>query len=146
MHTEAEYDELLRDRDRVCAEARHWKSNHDNQVRKNRLLTDRLDMPVERIKAYEQVDRLEKLAAYLYYLVESYQDHYERGGAKLLLWPPKEFLGEAWHTRYLEMARREPSGYPPWAFWEEPDIVDESEPIIKNITGVVSFSNVLCNK
>ncbi len=34
------------------AEVEHWRNNHDHQVRRSRLLVERLDMPVERTVAY----------------------------------------------------------------------------------------------
>lgn len=38
--------------------AKHWRSNHDAQVERARLLTERPDMPVERVQAYELVRTL----------------------------------------------------------------------------------------
>lgn len=41
----------------------HWKANHDNRVAAARLLHYRLDLPLERVKAYEKyVELQEKLA------------------------------------------------------------------------------------
>jgi hypothetical protein len=37
----------------VTAERDHWKANHDNRVHAARLLTERTDMPMERIGAYK---------------------------------------------------------------------------------------------
>ena len=42
----------------LTAERDHWKANHDAQVQQARLLIDRVDMPVERVKAYALVTRL----------------------------------------------------------------------------------------
>lgn len=42
----------------MTAERDHWKANHDAQVQRARLLIDRQDIPVERVKAYEQVTAL----------------------------------------------------------------------------------------
>lgn len=39
------FDEIARDRD-------HWKANHDAQVQRARVLMDRIDMPFERVNAY----------------------------------------------------------------------------------------------
>ena len=39
-------------------ECMHWKCNHDNQVRNARVLKERLDMPVERVKAYNEIVNL----------------------------------------------------------------------------------------
>lgn len=43
-------------------EVQHWKSNHDNQVEKTRLLLDRTDLPVERVQAYRKVETMEQQA------------------------------------------------------------------------------------
>jgi hypothetical protein len=42
----------------LTAERDHWKANHDAQVQRARLLVERTDMPVERVKAYELVTSL----------------------------------------------------------------------------------------
>jgi len=39
--------------------AQTWKTNHDNQVSRARILTERPDMPVERVKAYDRMYELE---------------------------------------------------------------------------------------
>jgi len=36
-----------------------WKSNHDAQVQRSRVLKERTDMPLERVKAYEQIGELQ---------------------------------------------------------------------------------------
>jgi hypothetical protein len=36
----------------------HWQSNHDNQVSRARFLIERGDIPVERVRAYEEVEQL----------------------------------------------------------------------------------------
>lgn len=41
----------------------HWKANHENQVRRARILLERPDMPIERVKAYRRMQELEKDAA-----------------------------------------------------------------------------------
>lgn len=40
------------------AEAAHWKANHADQVQRARILIDRPDMPIERVKAYELLGKL----------------------------------------------------------------------------------------
>jgi hypothetical protein len=40
----------------------HWQANHDCQVEKTRLLFDRRDLPVERVRAYKLVERLQDQA------------------------------------------------------------------------------------
>jgi hypothetical protein len=40
------------------AEAAHWKANHDNMVKKNALLSQRHDLPVDRIQAAKHFDDL----------------------------------------------------------------------------------------
>jgi len=39
--------------DRANRDVEHWKANHANEVRRSRLLKERIDMPVERVAAYE---------------------------------------------------------------------------------------------
>ncbi|MGR2681606.1 hypothetical protein [Chromobacterium haemolyticum] len=41
----------------------HWKAKHDNQVQRARILLERPDMPLERVKAYERYAALEQDAA-----------------------------------------------------------------------------------
>ena len=40
--------DMTRDRD-------HWKANHDNQVKRARVLIERGDLPIERILCYQQI-------------------------------------------------------------------------------------------
>ena len=54
----------------ACEKERdHWKANHDNRVAAARLLHYRLDLPLERVKAYEKYvemqDRLAECQQYL---------------------------------------------------------------------------------
>ena len=42
------------------AEAKHWKSNHDNVVAKLRILTQREDLPADRLPAYQRIIDLEE--------------------------------------------------------------------------------------
>jgi 5'-3' exonuclease len=44
------------------AATQHWQANHDCQVEKTRLLFDRRDLPVERVRAYNLVERLQDQA------------------------------------------------------------------------------------
>lgn len=44
-------------------EVKHWRANHDNVVAKLRLFTQREDLPVDRLPAYEYVVELEKQLA-----------------------------------------------------------------------------------
>lgn len=44
------------------AASQHWQANHDCQVQKTRLLFDRRDLPVERVRAYQLVERLQDQA------------------------------------------------------------------------------------
>lgn len=41
--------------EKLKAERNHWKANHDAQVQRARVLIDRPDIPLERVKAYEQI-------------------------------------------------------------------------------------------
>lgn len=42
-------------------EAAHWKNNHATVVWQARILKERTDMPLERVKAYEKVVELQRL-------------------------------------------------------------------------------------
>ena len=64
MRTEQEYKNLEEAKDATIAqqaeqlaalekERDHWKANHDNRVEAVRLLIDRPDLPLERVKAYQ---------------------------------------------------------------------------------------------
>lgn len=71
-------DEILK----VKEEASHWKANHDNQVRLKHILSDRLDLPLERSQAaeyYEAVQELSKKTSKI--LIRLLQQHMERFGA-----------------------------------------------------------------
>jgi len=51
--------QLNADRDQALKwkqERDHWKANHDNQVERARLLIERDDLPIERIRAYQKHD------------------------------------------------------------------------------------------
>lgn len=37
----------------------HWKANHDNQVRRARILIERDDLPIERVKAYDHMCKMQ---------------------------------------------------------------------------------------
>lgn len=54
--------------DKAEAERDHWKANHDNQVLRARLLIEREDLPLERVKAYQRMQELEKDAARYQYI------------------------------------------------------------------------------
>lgn len=41
----------------LTAERDHWKANHDAQVERARILIDKVDLPLERVKAYEVVTK-----------------------------------------------------------------------------------------
>lgn len=45
---------------RLRSEVLHWKKNHHWEVERARLLKDRLDMPVERVRAYELCKKLQE--------------------------------------------------------------------------------------
>ena len=51
--------ELQAEVEAAKAEASHWKANHDNQVRRARVLMERTDMPLERVRAYRQIGDLQ---------------------------------------------------------------------------------------
>lgn len=46
--------------ERLRAEVKHWKSNHDNRVEAARLLIERHDLPIDRIPAYKHYLRLQE--------------------------------------------------------------------------------------
>ena len=49
-----ECDDMREDNKRLEAEIHHWKNNHETEVRRARVLKERTDMPIERVRAYEQ--------------------------------------------------------------------------------------------
>lgn len=57
--THAAYAALQLELTTALADAAMWKNNHDNMVDRAKLLRDRLDMPVERIKAFERLGVLQ---------------------------------------------------------------------------------------
>jgi hypothetical protein len=63
---QTEYEErLLKRAEKAEALALHWKANHDNQVKRARILMDRPDLPLERVRAYELAVALMKEVAEL---------------------------------------------------------------------------------
>lgn len=58
----AKVQHLVAEIERLAPFEKHaetWKANHDNQVVRARILTERPDMPVERVKAYNRMYELE---------------------------------------------------------------------------------------
>ena len=47
------YEKLKAERDELAAQVTHWKANHASVVAQARILKERPDMPIERVKAYE---------------------------------------------------------------------------------------------
>jgi hypothetical protein len=47
--------------ERLTADRDHWQANHDNQVSRARFLIERSDIPVERVRAYEEMGALLEL-------------------------------------------------------------------------------------
>lgn len=41
------------------AEVLHWKANHASVTRKSHILIERIDMPIERVKAFELIGQLQ---------------------------------------------------------------------------------------
>ena len=39
---------------KLQAEVAHWKANHASEVQRARILKERTDIPIERVRAYEQ--------------------------------------------------------------------------------------------
>lgn len=52
--------------DKAEADCNHWKANHENQVLRARILMERQDMPIERVKAYRRMQELEALSDELF--------------------------------------------------------------------------------
>ena len=48
----------LKEIDGLKAEVAHWKANHNNMVNRSRMLIDRPDLPLERVKAFKQLETL----------------------------------------------------------------------------------------
>ena len=48
-----ECEKLKAERDELAAQVTHWKANHASVVEQARILKERPDMPIERVKAYE---------------------------------------------------------------------------------------------
>lgn len=44
--------------DALKAEVKHWKANHENMVNRSRVLIDRPDLPLERVQAFRQIERI----------------------------------------------------------------------------------------
>lgn len=57
--------ELERERD-------HWKANHDAQVERARVLMERPDMPLERVRAYQHMRTLQRLVDVQKMLLEAF--------------------------------------------------------------------------
>jgi hypothetical protein len=51
--------------DALKAEVKHWKANHENMVNRSRVLIDRPDLPLERVQAFRQIERLQAEVAQL---------------------------------------------------------------------------------
>lgn len=58
----------------------HWKANHDNQVQRARILIERDDLPLERVREYERYAALEQDAARYRWLLKKawFQQAFER--------------------------------------------------------------------
>jgi hypothetical protein len=48
----------------AITERNHWQANHDNQVARARFLIERGDIPVERVRAYEEMGALHNFHAF----------------------------------------------------------------------------------
>lgn len=58
----------------VIAQRDHWKANHENQVRRARILMERTDMPIERVAAYNRMIELEQQREQLQREVEAWKE------------------------------------------------------------------------
>lgn len=52
--------DLERELAQMTTERDHWKANHDHQASRGRFLTERGDIPLERVQAYEEMEELRK--------------------------------------------------------------------------------------
>lgn len=90
--------------DKAEAERDHWKANHDNQVLRARLLVEREDLPLERVKAYQRVQELEANNTSLLYLLaqirEACGDNGKRMQDELVVYIG-ELTGDAARYRWL---------------------------------------------
>lgn len=62
-HWHSECVKLKADLARASSQITHWRNNHDNVLAKLRLFTQREDLPVDRIPAYQHVLDLERQLA-----------------------------------------------------------------------------------
>jgi DNA repair exonuclease SbcCD ATPase subunit len=70
-----DYNELVDELSKVQADRDHWKANHDQMVARKALLEQRPDLPVDRIPAYKEMERLQsELAAVRQELEEAKRD------------------------------------------------------------------------
>lgn len=74
---------LSADESAMTAEAKHWKNNHDVQVRAARILKERLDMPLERVQAYNEVLALRRECKRLQILVDSLSSRLNQTGGNI---------------------------------------------------------------
>lgn len=56
----------------ICKERDHWKANHDAQVQRARVLVDRPDVPLERVRAYQQIGELQRQVEVRRMLLEAF--------------------------------------------------------------------------
>lgn len=68
---------LLERIDQLEAQRDHWKANHENQVRRARILIERTDMPIERVSAYNRMLELEQQRDQLLTALEELRDFYQ---------------------------------------------------------------------
>lgn len=55
---ETQWEDLSEVSKKAVALAEHWKANHDHQVSRARFLIERGDIPLERVRAYEEMEAL----------------------------------------------------------------------------------------
>ena len=64
-----EFEQLQAERGELARQVAHWKANHASVVKQARILKERPDMPIERVKAYENwvamAEQVEKMRAVL---------------------------------------------------------------------------------
>jgi len=77
---EKEIKSLTADRDRLAKELKHWQANHGDMVRRCQFLSQRPDLPVDRIPAYEAMAKeLEAVRKKLSPIEECYENWHHLG-------------------------------------------------------------------
>lgn len=77
--------------DQARKEAERWKANHACEVDRARVLKERPDMPLERIKAYDRMKELEEENKRLRAQIESLRDRqYDRDMLNMVVYTSRD--------------------------------------------------------